>query len=55
LRAVEAVGLRQHLAFRKEDTTAAAVVAAVSARVELRDLEVREPDIEDVVRRLYLE
>jgi ABC-2 type transport system ATP-binding protein len=55
LRAVEADGLRQHLAFRKEDTTAAAVVAAVSARVELRDLAVHEPAIEDVVRRLYLE
>jgi ABC-2 type transport system ATP-binding protein len=55
LRAVEADGLRQHLAFRKEDTTAAAVVAAVAARVELRDLAVNEPDIEDVVRRLYLE
>jgi len=55
LRAVEADGLRQHLAFRREDTTAAAVVAAVSARVELRDLAVHEPDIEDVVRRLYEE
>ena len=55
LRAVEADGLRQHLAFRKEDTTAAAVVAAVSARVDLRDLAVHEPAIEDVVRRLYLE
>ena len=55
LRAVEADGLRQHLAFRKEDTSAAAVVAAVSARVELRDLAVHEPAIEDVVRRLYLE
>ena len=55
LRAVEADGLRQHLAFRKEDTTAAAVVAAVSARVELRDLAVHEPAIEDVVRRLYPE
>jgi len=55
LRAVEADGLRQHLAFRKEDTTAAAVVAAVSTRVELRDLAVHEPAIEDVVRRLYLE
>ena len=53
LRSVEAGGLRQHLAFRREDTTAAAVVAAVSARVELRDLAVTEPDIEDVVRRLY--
>ena len=54
LREVEADGLRQHLAFRQEETTAAAVVAAVSARVELRDLAVTEPDIEDVVRRLYL-
>jgi ABC-2 type transport system ATP-binding protein len=55
LQSVEAEGLRQHLAFRAEETTAAAVVAAVSARVELRDLTVTEPDIEDVVRRLYLE
>ena len=55
LQSVEADGLRQHLAFRAEETTAAAVVAAVSARVELRDLTVTEPDIEDVVRRLYLE
>ena len=53
LRLVEADGLRQHLAFRAEETTAAAVVAAVSARVELRDLAVTEPDIEDVVRRIY--
>jgi len=54
LRQVEADGLRQHLAFRPDETTAAAVVAAVSARVELRDLSITEPAIEDVVRRLYL-
>ncbi len=54
LREVEADGLRQHLAFRQEETSAAAVVAAVSARVELRDLAITEPAIEDVVRRLYL-
>jgi ABC-2 type transport system ATP-binding protein len=53
LREVEADGLRQRLAFRQEETTAAAVVAAVSARVELRDLAIAEPAIEDVVRRLY--
>jgi ABC-2 type transport system ATP-binding protein len=53
LRTVEADGMRQHLSFRPDETTAAAVVAAVSARVELRDLAVTEPDIEDVVRRLY--
>ena len=40
LRTVEADGMRQHLSFRPEETTAAAVVAAVSARVELRDLAV---------------
>jgi len=53
LRAVEADGMRQHLAFRPDETTAADVVAAVAARVPLRDLTVTEPDIEDVVRRLY--
>lgn len=53
LRSVEADGLRQHLAFLPEQTTAADVVAEVSARVPLRDLAVTEPDIEDVVRRLY--
>jgi len=53
LRSVEADGLRQHLAFHPDRTTAAEVVAAVSARVPLRDLTVTEPDIEDVVRRLY--
>jgi len=53
LRTVEGDGLRQHLAFRPQETTAAAVVAAVSARAELRDLAINEPDIEDVVRRLY--
>jgi viologen exporter family transport system ATP-binding protein len=54
LRSVEADGVRQQLAFRAEETTAAAVIAAVSQRVELRDLTIAEPDIEDVVRRLYL-
>ncbi len=54
LRSVEGEGLRQHLAFRPEQTSAAAVVAAVSARAELRDLAINERDIEDVVRRLYL-
>jgi ABC-2 type transport system ATP-binding protein len=53
LRAVEADGLRQELGFRAEVTTAAEVVAAVTARASLRDLTIREPAIEDVVRILY--
>ncbi|MEJ2854660.1 MULTISPECIES: ABC transporter ATP-binding protein [unclassified Saccharothrix] len=46
-------GLRQHLTFRKDRTTAAAVIAAVAARAEVHDLVVEEPEIDDVVRRLY--
>jgi ABC-2 type transport system ATP-binding protein len=49
---VEAGGLRQQLAI-SGDATAAAVVAHVSARAPLRDLAVQEPEIEDVVARLY--
>ncbi len=51
---VEADGVRQRLAFSPEETTAAAVLAAVMQRAAVRDLSVEEPDIEDVVRRLYL-
>jgi ABC-2 type transport system ATP-binding protein len=46
-------GLQQRLAFDAQDTTAATVLAAVSARAEVRDLSVEEPDVEDVVRRVY--
>jgi ABC-2 type transport system ATP-binding protein len=49
----EAGGLRQRLAFDAERVTAAAVLAEVSARVDVRDLAVEEPEIEDVVRRVY--
>jgi ABC-2 type transport system ATP-binding protein len=49
----EADGLRQRLAFDAERTTAAKVLAAVSDKAEVLDLTVEEPDIEDVVRRIY--
>jgi ABC-2 type transport system ATP-binding protein len=49
----EAGGLRQRLAFDAEQTTAAKVLAAVSDKAEVLDLTVEEPDIEDVVRRIY--
>jgi ABC-2 type transport system ATP-binding protein len=51
---VEGDGLRQRLAFSPDATTAAAVLAAVSAQAEVNDLTVEEPRIEEVVRRLYL-
>lgn len=46
-------GLRQRLAFDAAETTAAAVLAQVTARADVRDLAIEEPDIEDVVRRIY--
>lgn len=49
----EAGGLRQRLAFDAEQTTAAKALATVSDRAEVLDLTVEEPDIEDVIRRIY--
>lgn len=50
---LEADGARQRLAFDAEATTAAQVLAAVGERAEVHDLSLEEPDIEDVVRRIY--
>lgn len=49
----EAGGLRQRLVFAPADTTAATLITQVAARAELRDVTVREPSIEDLVRTLY--
>jgi len=49
----EGDGLRQQLAFDAEHTTAAEVLAAVSEQAKIVDLTVQEPDIEDVVRKIY--
>ncbi len=49
----EAGGLRHRVEFDPATTTAARVLAAVSARAEVLDLTVEEPDVEDVVRRVY--
>ena len=52
--AVEAGGMRHRLAFTPGTTSAAQVLVEVAERVELKDVALLEPDIEDVVRRLYL-
>ncbi len=49
----EGNGIRQRLAFDAEATTAGSVLAEVGRRAEIRDLTIEEPDIEDVVRRIY--
>ncbi|MGW0393926.1 ABC transporter ATP-binding protein [Streptomyces sp. NPDC003042] len=51
-RVVKVEGPRQWLAFPAQ-ASAAPLVAAVAARYPLLDLSVREPDIEDVIARMY--
>lgn len=46
-------GPRAWLRFDRERVTAAGLIAAVAARCPVRDLTVEEPEIEDVVRRIY--
>ncbi|HUF33798.1 MAG TPA: ATP-binding cassette domain-containing protein [Acidimicrobiales bacterium] len=50
---VRVEGPRQWLRFDRTRTTAAELASAVGAHARLVDLAVEEPDIEDVVRRLY--
>jgi ABC-2 type transport system ATP-binding protein len=46
-------GPRQWLRFRREDVSAAQLVATVAAQVPLVDLAIQEPEIEEIVRRIY--
>jgi ABC-2 type transport system ATP-binding protein len=46
-------GPRQWLRFRRSEATAAQVIAAVAESARLLDLTIEEPEIEDIVRRIY--
>ncbi len=48
-----AAGRRQVLAFSSRATSAAAVLSEISHYAEISDLSLKEPDIEDVVRKIY--
>ena len=52
-RVVRVEGPRQWLAFRRDETSAAELTAAVAARARLIDLAIEETDIEEIVRRIY--
>ena len=54
-RVVRIEGPRQWLRFRRKEVSAAQLTAAVAAQAALVDLAIDEPDIEDVVRRIYLD
>jgi ABC-2 type transport system ATP-binding protein len=52
-RPVRSEGLRRWLEFSPAEVSAADLVARVLAVADVRDLTLEEPDIEDVVRRIY--
>jgi ABC-2 type transport system ATP-binding protein len=52
---VRANGPRRWLRFRRDETTAAELIAAVSSRYHIRDLTIEEPELEAIVRRIYEE
>jgi ABC-2 type transport system ATP-binding protein len=52
---VERQGDRAVYAFEREAISASDLIARLSARYRIRDLAVREPEIEDTVRRIYQE
>jgi ABC-2 type transport system ATP-binding protein len=52
---VRADGPRRWLRFRRDEITAAELIAAVSSRYRLRDLTIEEPEIESIVRQIYQE
>jgi ABC-2 type transport system ATP-binding protein len=54
-RVIKVEGPRQWIAFDRARANAAQLAAAVATRASLRDLTVEEPEIDDVVRRIYLE
>jgi len=52
-RVVRVDGPRQWLSFRRDETSAAELTAAVAARSHLVDLAIEETEIEEIVRRIY--
>jgi ABC-2 type transport system ATP-binding protein len=49
------LGLLVTYAFDREEVTASDLISRVSSRYRIRDLEVREPEIEATIRRIYEE
>jgi ABC-2 type transport system ATP-binding protein len=51
----ERIGTRVTYRFERGKVTASELIGRLSSRFRIRDLEVREPDIEDTIRRIYEE
>jgi viologen exporter family transport system ATP-binding protein len=52
-RVVKVEGPRQWLTFRRDETSAAELIAGVAAQARLLDVAIEETEIEEIVRRIY--
>jgi ABC-2 type transport system ATP-binding protein len=52
-RVVKVDGPRQWLTFRRDETSASELIAAVGAQARLLDVAIEETEIEEIVRRIY--
>ncbi|MGH1489654.1 MAG: methionine ABC transporter ATP-binding protein, partial [Acidimicrobiales bacterium] len=52
-RVIRSEGLRHWVRFDRRNNTAAEVIAEITAAHAVRDLAIEEPDIEDLIRRIY--
>jgi ABC-2 type transport system ATP-binding protein len=52
-RVVKVDGPRQWLSFRRDETSASELIAAVGAQARLLDVAIEETEIEEIVRRIY--
>ena len=52
-RTVRVDGPRQWLSFRRDETSATELIAAVAAQARLLDVAIEETEIEEIVRRIY--
>jgi ABC-2 type transport system ATP-binding protein len=50
---VKVDGPRQWLAFRRDETSASELIAAVGTQARLLDVAIEETEIEEIVRRIY--
>lgn len=54
-RVIEREGLRVTLRFSRKEVTASELIGRLSAQYRIVDLSVREPEVEDTIRRIYEE
>jgi ABC-2 type transport system ATP-binding protein len=52
---VRADGPRRWLRFSRDSTTATELIAVVAARYRIQDIAIEEPEIEEIIRRIYEE